>query len=84
MDGLVIFLLLAVAALLFLQLFSPNGAREAPLAPSYYRRRTALFTPAEHSFAAALDQVLDARYRVFGKVRVADLIEPLPCKDRRI
>lgn len=84
MDGFVIVLLLVVAALLFLQLFVRHGARETPVAPSYYRRRQTLFTPAERSFAAVLDKVLDARYRVYGKVRVAELIEPLPCKDRRI
>ncbi len=84
MDGFVIVLLLVVAALLFLQLFARHGAREAPVAPWFYRRRQALFTPAERSFAAVLDKVLDVRYRVYGKVRVVELIEPLPCKDRRI
>lgn len=33
-----------------------------------------LFTPAERSFLGVLDQAIDAEYRVFGKVRVADVM----------
>jgi len=47
-----------------------------------YRPKGALFTPAERSFLGVLDQVVDNRYRVFGKVRVADLIEPQPSRNR--
>lgn len=35
-----------------------------------------LFTPAERSFLGVLEQVLDNRYRVFGKVRLGDLVKP--------
>ena len=35
-----------------------------------------LFTPAERSFLGVLEQALDSRYRVFGKVRLGDLIKP--------
>lgn len=35
-----------------------------------------LFTPAERSFLGVLDQTLDSRYRVFGKVRLSDLVKP--------
>jgi len=34
-----------------------------------------LFTPAERSFLGVLDQAVPAGYRVFGKVRLADLIK---------
>jgi hypothetical protein len=74
----------AVAAVVLLKSLARNGRKAAPDPQLHYRRRPALFTPAERSFAGVLDQVLDARYRVYGKVRVADLIEPLPGKDRRI
>jgi hypothetical protein len=84
MDSLVIVVLLFVAALFFLIFLARNGRKAAPDQQLQYRRRAALFTAAERSFAGVLDQVLDARYRVYGKVRVADLIEPLPAKDRRI
>jgi very-short-patch-repair endonuclease len=36
-----------------------------------------LFTPAERSFLGVLEQALDSRYRVFGKVRLGDLIKPV-------
>lgn len=42
-----------------------------------YERRATLFTPAERSFLGVLEQALDSRYRVFGKVRLGDLIKPV-------
>lgn len=48
-----------------------------------YRKKKTLFTEAERSFLGVLDQILDpTQHRVFGKVRVADLIEPNPTKNR--
>jgi hypothetical protein len=41
-----------------------------------YESRGGLFTPAERSFLNVLEQALDSRYRVFGKVRLGDLIKP--------
>lgn len=41
-----------------------------------YKREPTLFSPAERSFLGVLDQVLGSEYRVFGKVRIADLIKP--------
>lgn len=38
--------------------------------------RDALFTPAERSFLGVLEQALDNRYRVFGKVRLGDIVKP--------
>jgi hypothetical protein len=85
MEGFaLVVLLVAVAAVVLLKSLARNGRKAAPDPQLQYRRRPALFTPAERSFAGVLDQVLDARYRVYGKVRVSDLIEPLPTKDRRI
>ena len=42
-----------------------------------YEPRTPLFTPAERSFLGVLDQAVGEKYRIFGKVRVADVIKPL-------
>lgn len=39
-----------------------------------YIKVDALFTPAERSFLGVLDQALGDEYRIFGKVRVGDLI----------
>ena len=41
-----------------------------------YERQPALFSPAERSFFGVLEQVLGPQYRVFGKVRIADLLNP--------
>lgn len=40
-----------------------------------YQAIPSLFTPAERSFLGVLDQSLGPQYRVFGKVRVADVME---------
>jgi Protein of unknown function (DUF2726)/Topoisomerase DNA binding C4 zinc finger len=40
-----------------------------------YTKNQFLFSPAEHSFLGVLEQAVGPEYRVFGKVRVADLID---------
>jgi hypothetical protein len=47
-----------------------------------FRKRDALFTPAERSFLGVLDQASVGRYRVFGKVRIADVITPAKGLDK--
>ncbi|MGB0204495.1 MAG: DUF2726 domain-containing protein [Neptuniibacter sp.] len=48
-----------------------------------YRKKKTLFTEAERSFLGVLDQCIDpAQYRVFGKVRVADIVEPNLTRNR--
>ncbi|PYJ10404.1 MAG: hypothetical protein DME93_11450 [Verrucomicrobia bacterium] len=39
-----------------------------------YNRMERLFSPAERSFLGVLEQILGTQYRVFGKVRLADII----------
>lgn len=39
-----------------------------------YQKEPALFTAAERSFLGVLEQAVEGRFRVFGKVRVADVI----------
>ena len=41
-----------------------------------------LFSPAERSFLGVLEQAVADEYRVFGKVRVGDVIEPRRGMDR--
>ena len=48
-----------------------------------YEQRGQLFTPAELSFLSVLDEVVshdECRYRVMGKVRVADVLQPASAK----
>jgi len=42
-----------------------------------YESRNSLLTPAERSFLGTLEQALDSRYRVFGKVCLGNLIKPV-------
>lgn len=44
------------------------------LSVSAYRREDHLFTPAERSFLQTLDAAVAPGHRVFGKVRVADIV----------
>ncbi|MAY41992.1 MULTISPECIES: DUF2726 domain-containing protein [unclassified Neptuniibacter] len=61
-----------------------NGdSEQSPADALGYRQKKLLFSAAERSFLGVLDQAIDQdRYRVFGKVRVADLLEPQPSKNR--
>src|SRR6185369_3913766 len=61
----------AVALLLTVRRMLARPGRTA-----VFESRALLFTPAERSFLAVLEQALDSRYRVFGKVRLGDIIQP--------
>ncbi|MBK1726721.1 hypothetical protein CKO13_06730 [Halorhodospira neutriphila] len=57
------------------------GTQELPEVP--YQRKESLFTNAERSFLGVLDQAIDERLRVFGKVRVADVLSVKSVGDRK-
>jgi len=57
---------------------------KSPAGKGYnYRQRGPLFTAAERSFLGVLDLAVSDNYRVFGKVRVADIINPGKGMDRK-
>lgn len=62
---------IVVGLMLAIMLKRPQPGEKAD-----YENRARLFTPAERSFLGVLEQALDSRYRVFGKVRLGDLIKP--------
>ena len=68
---LVAIVVIVVAALLALKAKKP--ATDAGLA---FEKRDPLFTPAERSFLGVLEQSIDSRYRVLGKVRLGDIVKP--------
>lgn len=70
----VVFLLLAIAAVVI-----KNSAGKG----YSYHKRGSLFTPAERSFLSVLDQAVSDQYRVFGKVRVADILNPAKGMSRK-
>ena len=47
---------------------------QIPVIEFPYRKISCLFTPAEKSFLHVLDQAVGDKYRIFGKVRLADVI----------
>lgn len=65
-------LIIIVTILLSFKLLQSRQAKTA-----VYESRSVLFTPAERSFLGVLEQSLDSRYRVFGKVRLGDLVKPV-------
>lgn len=60
-----------VLAVVALKLKQPSGR-----ADGFPYDNQALFSPAERSFLGVLDQAVGEDYRVFGKVRVADVVAP--------
>jgi len=48
-----------------------------------YQTKGPLFTPAERSFLGVLDSAVSDKYRIFGKVRVADVMSPKKGMDRK-
>ena len=50
-------------------------SRRKPTISYPYKKQPVLFTPAERSFLGVLEQAVGSNYRVFGKVRLADVIK---------
>jgi len=71
-------LILVVIALVVLVAIAASVKRSPGLASANYpyTKCQALFTPAERSFLGVLDQAVGDDYRIFGKIRVADVLEP--------
>ena len=69
----VLAILLAVLAVVVVrQRQAPDDRGE----PTGYRKRESLFSPAERSFFGVLNQAVGPGFRVFGKVRVGDVLAP--------
>ena len=74
---------LAVKALLKSMESKPDGPAKASKDDvAGYIQSDALFTPAELAFLRVLDSAAGEHYRLFGKVRVADVIAVFPVSDR--
>lgn len=80
MDWLVVLVVVLVAlAVLAARLWSRAGTgNDYP-----YSRNRVLLSPAERSFFGALEQAVGGEYRIFGKVRVADIVSVNRMSDRR-
>lgn len=75
LTPLLIVLVVLVVAVGALSRLAPQRGRRptAKLTFPYYGRK-ALFSAAERSFLGVLEQAVEGRYRVFGKVRLADVL----------
>ncbi|PHQ27424.1 hypothetical protein CLH62_07610 [Marinobacter guineae] len=84
-DGLLYLIPLAVLAVIIFLIASPLSPLAKKVRVEYpYQRRERLMTEAEGSFYQVLELALPAdRYRLFGKVRVEDLISVKPGLDRQ-
>jgi very-short-patch-repair endonuclease len=72
-NSLLIVVIIVLVAAVLIALKAKKPANDAGLA---FEKRDPLFTPAERPFLGVLEQSLDRRYRVFGKVRLGDIVKP--------
>lgn len=73
LNILLIIALIVVVAGIFAVLKPKQPSKDEGL---FFDSRDTLFTPAERSFLGVMEQALDNRYRVFGKVRFGDIVKP--------
>jgi very-short-patch-repair endonuclease/predicted RNA-binding Zn-ribbon protein involved in translation (DUF1610 family) len=73
MSNLIILLLLLVVVAVALALFKKKAAKGPDGFP--YQSKDVLCSPAERSFMGALDKIVGENYRVFAKVRLADIVD---------
>lgn len=62
--------------------FAPSSTVRVPTLRHAYEPQTNLLTPAERSFFGVLEQVTARDYRLFAKVRLADVVRPARCSSR--
>ena len=67
---LILFLVMIVLARAWFKKKAGKGPVEFP-----YQSKEVLCSPAERSFLGALDQIVGKKYRIFAKVRLADIID---------
>lgn len=69
--------IVVVLVLVFIVVLSIAKQRSKPSSENVgYQKQIVLFTPAERSFLGVLDLAAGKDFRVFGKVRVGDLLAP--------
>jgi Protein of unknown function (DUF2726)/Topoisomerase DNA binding C4 zinc finger len=73
MSNLIILILLLVIVAITLALFRKKAEKGPVGFP--YQSKDVLCTPAERSFIGALDNIVGESYRIFAKVRLADIVD---------
>lgn len=72
-----VWFMLAVVAIVLLLLVAKKLAAKKIDSDYPYHKNEHLFSPAERSFLDVLERAVGKDIRVFGKVRVADILSPL-------
>lgn len=68
-------LVLLIILFVVLALVAAKIKSHTQQSPNYpYKKNPVLFSPAERSFLGVLEQAIGADYRIFGKVRAADVV----------
>ena len=73
MSNLIILILILVAVAIALSLFKKKAGKGPVNFP--YQSKDVLCSPAERSFLGALDNIVGKNYRIFAKVRLADIVD---------
>jgi hypothetical protein len=68
----VILIVFGIAAVVFKAFI---GGNKGDVEDYPYEKEPALFTPAERSFLGVLEQAVDSKSRIMGKVRLADVVK---------
>ena len=72
---------LLILFVVFLVVFA--AISKGPATNTNYRKKDVLFSAAERSFLGVLELAVSDKYRVLGKVRVADILTPAKGMDRK-
>jgi len=70
---LIVVLIILLAIVAVIKIFMKQKAQGEQTYP--YEKKSALFSPAERSFLGVLEQVINNRYRLMGKIRLADIVK---------
>jgi hypothetical protein len=73
MPNLNILLLILIAVAVALALLKKKSGKDSLDFP--YQSKDVLCSPAERSFLGALDNIVGKNYRIFAKVRLADIVD---------
>lgn len=77
MGGMVVVIVVAFVVVIFFALLTARSGRRGDAAGRVaFTARKELFSAAERSFFGVLEQAVAGEYRLFGKVRLRDLIQP--------
>lgn len=79
-----LFVVVAIAYVIATANLDPRAGKVRLRNPFPYQKISFLLSPAERSFFGVLEQAVGGDYRIFAKVRVADVISVVPMRNRTL